>query len=115
MGIKLELDYRELCTIADLTSAALEKDRDGGSYQRRSLVRLALVIDQQGRGRFNTGRLAIMADAPKWVYEYLARPIIELTPPVEKKPKPRRAPQPAPKIAARKRPGKAAQLDVEDA
>lgn len=78
---KDQFDYRELLTIADLVCEKLEDERDGpaGSYQRRSLVRLALALDQQGRDD-GSSRLCVLDGAPGWVYQYLGRGIIDLAP-----------------------------------
>lgn len=82
----LKLEDRELLTIADLTRDALRKHTDmDGLYQRRSLVRLAIVLDQVGRPRHN--RLMVLADAPAWLYRYLAKPVIEIPEPVRPRPK----------------------------
>lgn len=76
----LKLEDRELLTIADLISDALERvtGDNTGLYGLRSLVRLALVIHQAGGGRSH--RLAILHGAPPWVYRYLGKSIIDLAP-----------------------------------
>lgn len=90
----LKLEDRELLTIADLTRDALRKHTDmDGLYQRRSLVRLAIVLDQVGRPRHN--RLMVLADAPAWLYRYLAKPVIVIPEPAKPRPKRHARPKPA--------------------
>lgn len=94
----LKLEDRELLTIADLTREALRKHSDmDGLYQRRSLVRLAITVDQAGRPK--APRVMVLADAPAWLYRYLARPVIEIPEPVKPRPKGR----PHPKRLKRRR------------
>lgn len=81
MGVVLRLEDRELVTMANLITEALPNGEKVGSYYARSLVRLALVIDQQGRKTGWPNRVRVLNDAPAWVYRYFARPIIELAAP----------------------------------
>jgi hypothetical protein len=70
--VTLQLDYREVCTIADLIAARLKQGQDkGGLYETRSIVRLAAKVEQLAKG--HGGRVAVLARAPAWVFEYVTK------------------------------------------
>ncbi len=83
--VTLQLDYREVCTIADLIAGRLKQGQEkGGLYETRSVVRLAAKVEQLAKGK--GGRLAVLARAPAWVFEYVTKGLF----PEEHKPKPHR-------------------------
>lgn len=94
MAYTVKLEERELNTIADLVAEELERTRHGdGSYVDRSLVRLALALLHVADGHH--ARWQVLRRAPRWVFEYLGKPIIEFA---AAKPAPaRRAPKPKPR------------------
>lgn len=98
MTYTVKLDYRELTTIGHLLGDKLERgDGNLSPYERRSLVRLALVLGSIPKAPSSCEYA--LRGAPTWVYAYLGRPLIAN---LLQAPKPKA--KPAAKKAARRSP-----------
>ncbi len=72
--VTISLDEREVNTLADLIEAELRRGEERhGAYETRSIVRLALRVNELAKGR--GGRWAVLNGAPTWVFAYLAKPV----------------------------------------
>lgn len=70
----LVLEERELTTLADLVHEELWRIKpERGAYEKRSLVRLAIVLQEAAANRFE--RWAVISRGPRWLFKYLRHPI----------------------------------------
>ncbi len=91
----LQLEERDVLTLADLVSEALDEATDAPAFHQRSLIRLAVKVHGLA-GKDDWPRVQVLNHAPAWVFEYLSRPLFPEGIPTEAAPKAKKRPKPKP-------------------